>query len=37
MAKKNELLARFGGKLTMIGFGSIGQALLPVLLRPFDL
>ncbi|MDQ0024288.1 homospermidine synthase [Variovorax paradoxus] len=37
MAKKNELLARFGGKLTMIGFGCIGQALLPVLLRHFDL
>lgn len=37
MTKKNELLARFGGKLTMIGFGSIGQALLPLLLRHFGL
>lgn len=33
--KKNELLAPFDGKITMIGFGSIGQALLPLLMRHF--
>jgi homospermidine synthase len=37
MTKKNDLLARFDGRLTMIGFGSIGQALLPLLLRHFGL
>ena len=37
MTKKNEPLARLDGKLTMIGFGSIGQALLPLLLRHFGL
>lgn len=35
--KKNERLARFGGRLTLIGFGSIGQALLPLLVRHFGL
>jgi homospermidine synthase len=37
MTKKNEPLARLDGKLTMIGFGSIGQALLPLLFRHFGL
>ncbi len=29
--------ARFQGKLVMVGFGSIGQAVLPLLLRHFEI
>ena len=32
-----ETHARFGGRLVMVGFGSIGQAFLPLLLRHIEL
>lgn len=34
---KNAIYATFPGKLVMLGFGSIGQAMLPLLLRHIDI
>ena len=33
---KDEI-ARFGGRMVMVGFGSIGQGVLPLLLRHLDI
>src|SRR5688572_27078775 len=35
--KKNQARVAFPGKVVILGFGSIGQALLPLLLREIDL
>lgn len=37
MAKKYQKYAKFNGRLVMIGCGSIGQGVLPLILRHIDL
>lgn len=33
----SDKIARFGGRIVMVGFGSIGQGVLPLLLRHIDI
>lgn len=37
MAKKYTKHVKFGGRLVMIGFGSIGQGVMPLILRHIDI
>ncbi|MCW5752631.1 MAG: homospermidine synthase [Alphaproteobacteria bacterium] len=37
MATKHKKYVKFGGRLVMIGFGSIGQGVMPLILRHIDL
>ncbi|MDP3646333.1 MAG: saccharopine dehydrogenase NADP-binding domain-containing protein [bacterium] len=37
VSKKSEIHAKIPGKLVMVGFGSIGQGVLPLILRHLDI
>ncbi|MCW5729875.1 MAG: homospermidine synthase [Alphaproteobacteria bacterium] len=37
MATKHKKYVKFGGRMVMIGFGSIGQGVMPLILRHIDL
>ncbi|MEQ8379846.1 homospermidine synthase [Parvibaculum sp.] len=37
MAETDSKLTRFAGRIVMVGFGSIGQGVLPLLLRHLDI
>jgi homospermidine synthase len=37
LSQEKKILAKFDGRLVMIGFGSIGQGILPLILRHIDI